>query len=471
MWSESPAPEWLSGSEDSAWQQTVAAMRQLWLDVGCLGVGASCPVSWWPMAVEDREILPGQRWLFTANLSAANLSHPHQIVVPVMPRDSLKHEQYFCIVTSAFAAIALKAKHPETGQKGVTFSFEPHIIHRVWGALRARVAAVRQDSLDLWDAVFDDYPLLPPDYRVLSRFSSLLMMSAHDRLPMPKTHPEPQLFLMPASLDIEEIPHSAPARQPDRFQNTNRLHERNGEQADRAKFEGQEPLSESDLLRAIAHEVQTPLATIRTLTRLLLRREDLTPLCRRYVKSIERECTEQIDRFGLFFRATELDPEKIRLQITSLTELLESNLPRWKDHVERRGSTFELDIPEDFPSVVSDPKTLDAMLTGVIDRISRSAPAGSHIIAKLVHAGEQVKLQFQVNVEEVSSKDNGHAPLPLQALGQWLVLQPETGALSLSISMTQQLFKALGAKFTVRHQPEQGETLTIYLPQHLEKPS
>ena len=476
LWSEAPAPEWLSGSADSAWQQTVAAMQQLWVDVGCLGVGASCPVGWWPLAERDRDILPGQRWLFTANLSIGNLSQPHQIVVPVMPRDALKQEQYFCIVTAAFAAIALKAKHPETGQKGVAFSFEPQIIHRAWGALRTRVAAVRQDSLDLWDAVFDDYPLLPPDYRVLSRFSTLLMMSAHDRLPMPERHPEQQLFLMPASVDSQEMPQSVASRPPqgnhhvEQFPAMEGRIDGEGEPSDRAQSATQEPLSESDLLRAIAHEVQTPLATIRTLTRLLLRREDLTPLCRRYVKNIERECTEQIDRFGLFFRATELDPEKIRLQITSLTELLESNLPRWKDHVERRGSSFELDIPADFPSVVSDPNTLDAMLTGVIDRISRSAPAGSHIIAKLVHAGEQVKLQFQVHAEDLGVDDNGRAPLPLQALGQWLVLQPETGALSLSISMTQQLFKALGAKFTVRHQPEQGETLTIYLPQHFEKP-
>ena len=445
-------------------------MQQLWRDVGSMGVGASCPVAWWPFQdnalEEERDILPGQRWLFTSNLSVGNLSQPHQIVVPVMPRDSLKQEQFFAVVTSAFSAIALKAPHPETGDRGVTFSFEPQVVRRVWRALRTRVQAVRQDSVDLWDAVLEDYPLLPPDYRVLSRFSSLLMMSAHDRLPMPDNHPEQQLFLMPPSLDfVEDIPH---VRIPPLGKEQNPDGQAPPERGAREDSAPPEPLSESEFLRAIAHEVQTPLATIRTLTRLLLRRDDLTPLCRRYVENIERECTEQIDRFGLFFRATELDPDNIRLQATSLIELLHGNLPRWKQHVERRGSTFELDIPDNSPSVVSDPNTLDAMLTGVIDRISRGAPAGSHIVAKIAHAGEQVKLQFQVNSDDFDISGSC-APTPLRALGQLLVVQPETGALSLSTSMTQQLFTALGAKFTVRYQPECGETLTIYLPRHHEK--
>ncbi|MEM9569198.1 MAG: histidine kinase dimerization/phospho-acceptor domain-containing protein, partial [Cyanobacteria bacterium P01_E01_bin.34] len=459
IWSGSPTPEWLSGTEDSAWKQTIAAMQQLWRDIGTMGVGASCPVAWWPLPDRTRaerardnelDILPGQRWLFTSNLSVGNLSQPHQIVVPVMPRDALKDEQFFAVVTTAFSAVALKAAHPETGDRGVTFSFEPQVVHRVWRALRTRVQAVRQDSVDLWDAVLEDYPLLPPDYRVLSRFSSLLMMSAHDRLPMPENHPEQQLFLMPPSLDfVEEIPQV-------RIPNEDKLAKRpisteyvaderpskdrsSQEYTSKPENAPPEPLSESEFLRAIAHEVQTPLATIRTLTRLLLRRDDLTPLCRRYVESIERECTEQIDRFGLFFRATELDPDNIRLQATSLTELLQANQPRWTQHVERRGSTFELDIPEDSPSIVSDPNTLDAMLTGVIDRISRGAPAGSHIVAKIVHAGEQVKLQFQVSNDEFDCGDS-HVSTPLRALGQLLVVQPETGALSLSTSMTQQLF-------------------------------
>jgi hypothetical protein len=391
----------------------------------------------------------------TANLSTLNLSRPDQIVVPLMPRDPMADEQFLCLVTPAFAAIALQGKRPDTDRPGVTFSFDPEVLQRFWGALRLRLQKVRPDALDLWDAIPEEYPFLPPHYRVLSHFSNLLMSSAHDRLPSAGIRWEPQLFLMPA------------ATEPQPNATGKAKHHASAVRRTPAASDAPEPvtLSEQELLRAIAHEVQTPLATIRTLTRLLLRRSDLTPMVRKYVKDIERECTEQIDRFGLFFRATELDSNKVNLQSTSLADLLAQNSVRWQEQVERRGSTLELDLPEVMPSVVSDPTTLLTVLTGTIDRLARSASPGSHIRVKLLDAGEQVKLQIQVDAPTEEETLEGEAGAQPQALGQWLVLQPDTGALSLSIPMTQHLFRALGAYLTVRHPARKGEILTIYLPQ------
>ncbi|NBO28195.1 MAG: sensor histidine kinase, partial [Synechococcaceae bacterium WB6_1A_059] len=51
------------------------------------------------------------------------------------------------------------------------------------------------------------------------------------------------------------------------------------------------------LLEALAHEVRTPLATIRTLIRSLLRRQDLPAVAENRLRQIDAECSEQIDRF------------------------------------------------------------------------------------------------------------------------------------------------------------------------------
>ena len=56
--------------------------------------------------------------------------------------------------------------------------------------------------------------------------------------------------------------------------------------------------SEISLLEALTHEIRTPLATIRTLIRSLLRKKDLTRVVKDRLKQIHIECTEQIDRFG-----------------------------------------------------------------------------------------------------------------------------------------------------------------------------
>ncbi|MCY7277683.1 MAG: ATP-binding protein, partial [Phormidesmis sp. CAN_BIN44] len=42
--------------------------------------------------------------------------------------------------------------------------------------------------------------------------------------------------------------------------------------------------------------------------------------------------------------------------------------------------------------------------------------------------------------------------------------QPETGSLSLNLSVTKNLFQALGGKLIVRQRPERGEVFTLFLP-------
>jgi len=77
-----------------------------------------------------------------------------------------------------------------------------------------------------------------------------------------------------------------------------------------------------------------------------------------------------------------------------------------------------------------------------------------------------VKLQFQVNTPEGSDTSSLELKSP-QAIGQLLVVQPDTGAISLSLPVAQTLFRALGGYLTVRHRARQGEILNIYLPRQL----
>jgi hypothetical protein len=148
-------------------------------------------------------------------------------------------------------------------------------------------------------------------------------------------------------------------------------------------------------------------------------------------------------------------------------DLLRQKLPQWQDQVQRRGSTLEWEIPDDLPDVVSDPKTLDAVLSGLVDRIARTTPPGSKITAQLLGAGEQVKLQFQVTTEATGEPSSMSVFVPPQAIGQLLVLQPDTGAVSLSIPVTQTLLRALGGYLTIKHRAQQGEIVKIYLPRQI----
>jgi signal transduction histidine kinase len=234
---------------------------------------------------------------------------------------------------------------------------------------------------------------------------------------------------------------------------------------------------DTELLKAMAHEIRTPLTTIRTFTRSLLKRQDISEAVAKRLHLIDQECTQQIDRFNLIFRAVELETDRNRnrssrspLSAIALNQLFEDAIPLWQQRASRRNLSLEVEVPPQLPMVNSDPIMLNQVLTGLIDRFTHSLPPYSHIQLAVTLAGHQLKLQFQSqppgNETRQPPPANPEARLtsPFKALGQLLMFQPETGGLSLNLNVTKNLFQALGGKLIVRQRPQTGEVLTVFLP-------
>ncbi len=225
--------------------------------------------------------------------------------------------------------------------------------------------------------------------------------------------------------------------------------------------------SELALLEALTHEVRTPLATIRTLIRSLLRRSDLPTVVRQRLEQIDGECSEQIDRFGLIFLAAELQRQPgsgqplaaSELARTDLSQLLRQLEELWQRQLGRRDLHLELAIAADLPPVLSDPSRLETMLGGLMDRFSRSLPSGSQVRLSLLPAGSRLKLQLSSNDPESRDSDDSTATAPT-AVGPVLSWNPDTGSLQLSRQATQRLFHRLGGRLTERG----GSNLTVFFP-------
>jgi len=222
---------------------------------------------------------------------------------------------------------------------------------------------------------------------------------------------------------------------------------------------------ELGLLEALTHEVRTPLATIRTLIRSLLRRTDLSLVVRERLEQIDSECSEQIDRFGLIFLAAELQRQpaeteetkerSAQLARTDLSALILQLSELWQRQLERRGLRLQVVISPDLPSVLSDPARLETTLGGLIDRFSRGLPSGSRVRLSLRPAGSRLKLQLNSSASS-SEPDKGQQ----RAVGPVLSWNPATGSLQLSRQATQRLFRRLGGRLTDRG--DQG--LTVFFP-------
>ena len=221
------------------------------------------------------------------------------------------------------------------------------------------------------------------------------------------------------------------------------------------------PSSELALLEALTHEVRTPLATIRTLIRSLLRRSDLPELVRQRLQQIDGECSEQIDRFGLIFLAAELQRqpqgEAQALARTDLASLLQQLEPAWRQQLLRRSLAIELSFSSDLPPVLSDPARLETVLGGLVDRFSRGLPAGAVVQLSLRPAGARLKLRFSATEAVLADPEEAGGA---ERVGPVLSWNPGTGSLQLSRQATQRLFHSLGGRLAERA----GNDLTVFFP-------
>jgi signal transduction histidine kinase len=347
--------------------------------------------------------------------------------LPLLPTDPITNER-FCLVFTEKFSLLLVLGEDQWGLSSLQFSFDPVLTQQAWQQLRQRLVNVHYPQIGVLEAIIEANGSPQPDYRLVSEFSRQLLQNLPDQ----------------SNLDLKKT------KSPTCTEITPSEEDNNLESG-----------CDLELLRALTHEIRTPLTTIRTITRLLLKRAKVTEDVQKYLETIDLECSEQIQRMELIFRAAELGinplgDKPIQLIPISLEKVFQDSIPRWQKQAKRRNVNLEVNIPKKLPSVVSDPNLLDQMLNGIMEKCTRGMVSGGLMQVHISTAGNQLKLQFQTQIK---------SPNPaLKALGKVLMFQPETGNLSLNMNVTKNLFQALGGKFVVRQKPEEGEVLKIFLP-------
>ncbi|WP_013324905.1 sensor histidine kinase [Gloeothece verrucosa] len=370
------------------------------------------------------------------------LPHHTATKLPLFLQDPLAGEQ-FCLVLTPHFGLLMVLGEDERGLPSFDFSFDPEAIQQSWMALRSRLDLVNHPQLSQLDILTEQFSPPTPDYKVVMEFSRQLL----------KNLPEPT----PESRRVRCI--ETPSTTPDDHQLSVISVAAQYACDEQKNVENCSP--DVELLQALTHEIRTPLTTIRTMTRLLMKRAKLTPDMTKCLEVIDQECTEQINRMELIFRATEWGTtaqkdKRVQLVPISVEQVFEQSIPRWKKQAQRRNVDLDVVLPKKLPQVVSDPAMLEQMLTGLMEKFTRSVTTGGYIRVEVTLAGNQLKLQF--------NSHSSYQHNPFKALGQLLLFQPDTGSLSLNLDITKNLFEALGGKLIVRQRPHQGEVLTVFLP-------
>ena len=531
---QSPVQQRLRAEQE--WSGAIAALKQLLqttlpsqpassarksADVSAAGLLLSGPfpildqpdllsqLATWTFTVGRLGEMPLQ--LLPASQTASAATNVPIPTLPLLSTDPLAAEQFCLVLTAKFSVVLVLGETPDEAP-AFLFSFDPEVVQQAWRSLQARLKMTAPYALVALNQLVKQFDFVTPDYRTVTHFSHLMLANlphAADLEEKPSVHIGHALqgvarSLVPTATQFDQfsLKDSTRVSQANaaRVAQTRPLvATRAASKTAGAKFEpGNPPVElpkdfypesragsqsvsangfDTELLQAIAHEVRTPLTTIRTLTRLLLRRKEMHPDVMKRLEIIDRECTEQIDRFSLIFRAAELEMANGKNSLTalapiSLAQVLQQNISRWQQQASQHSHTLEVILPQKLPMVVTDPTMLDQMLTGLVDRVTHTLPPGSHIQMQVSQAGHQLKLQLESFPPQEQLEDRpkfGFAPA-LKSLGQLLMFQPETGNLSLSMAVTKNLFQALGGKLIVKQRPQQGEVLTLFLPLETKRP-
>lgn len=444
---------WATLKAEREWCGAIAAIEQLLLTEitndgetspsGKQGLIFSAPV---PLLSNTKILHNLQSAVFTTDVFHAHALMPSRqsnsstktdsptptpvIKLPLIPQDPISQEQFCLVLTANFGLVVVLGQDPQ-GRDKFYFSFAPATIGEIWATLRSRLVITNYHHLAQLDSLVEQFTPPEPSYRLVTCFSRQLMQNTPE-LSYGDTAQTRQIETVGTTVATESFASNF---------TTSKL--------------------EMELLQALTHEVRTPLTTIRTLTKLLLKRkQDFKPNVVKRLQTIDRECTEQIERMELIFRAAEMEstPQRKSVELVpfALERVFQQSIPRWQEKAQRRNVDLNFSLPEQLPKVVSDPVMLDTMLTGLIESCTRNLPTGGHLDIKVSTAGDRLKLQV---LSQAGNLDN-----PFKSLGQLLTFQPATGCLSLNLDATKNIFQALGGKLTVRQRQEQGKELTIFLP-------
>ncbi|MEL6224877.1 MAG: HAMP domain-containing sensor histidine kinase [Cyanobacteria bacterium J06627_8] len=471
-------------------------------------------------------------WVLTGGIGQPHVPNPFQLLpsadiaasatnstvsLPLLPDDPLGAEPFCLVLTREFSLImalniasdsssSFQSTAQSPSPEQFLFSFTPEVVWQGWRSLRSRLELTTPQIVHKLDGLVDQFAPITPDYRLVADFSRLMIANFPDEAIASPSSPRKgtsgasrfvkvnsRKSTKKSNVNLSSFPQAQSRKQPTSTQHipfaaTEPIKSNSDDWplpgTDAAEQTRPTYLFDAELLRAIAHEVRTPLATIRTLTRLLLKRKSLPDIVLRRLEMIDSECTRQIDRFGLIFRAAELQEKPdsyghTPLARISLIQVLEQNLSQWQHAAEQRNVSLDVVLPNTLPTVLSDPRMLEQVLSGLMDQLTHALPSGSQIEIRAMPAGSQVKLQFfstsptytrsfsssaSTDKETAGKHSESIFSTTLKSIGQLLMFQPETGNLSLNPDVTKNLFHALGGKFTIRQYPHHGEVLTIFLP-------
>jgi len=228
-------------------------------------------------------------------------------------------------------------------------------------------------------------------------------------------------------------------------------------QANRAK---------SEFVSFVAHELRTPMTSIRGYADMLARQMvgDLSPQQVEFVQTISSNVERMQVLVADLQDAARIETGQLRLEArpTSLAEVLEEALKATRGQIEERSQNLSLDVPDDVPQISADPARLTQVLINLLSNACKYTPEKGSIIVKAWTKGDFVHCAVTDNGIGMSKEDLEQLFSKFFRSENPKVREmPGTG---LGLNITRSLVELQGGEMNVESELEKGTTFSFTMP-------
>lgn len=228
----------------------------------------------------------------------------------------------------------------------------------------------------------------------------------------------------------------------------------------------------SEFVSSVSHELRTPLTTIKTLTRVLLRRPVTDQERRDYLETIAAECDRQIDLVVNLLDLSRIEAGRMQLYTratdaaTTVHQCTEAMAPGARE----RAIAVHVRIPEKLPSVLADAAAFRRVLCGLLDNAIKYSADGSTITIASSISGSQLGIHVTDTGPGIAAQDLPHI---FEKFYRTKSGRGDAGAdedrrdvpgIGLGLYIARTLVEQMGGRLDVNSEPGRGAMFTVWLP-------
>jgi len=225
-----------------------------------------------------------------------------------------------------------------------------------------------------------------------------------------------------------------------------------------------------EFLAAVSHELRTPLTTIKTLTRVLQRREMTEAEREEYLADIASECDREIDLVLNLLDLSRIKAGGVRIESkpTDAAEVVRACEKLFRGEAERHQQEISIEIAANLPFILADHSALRRALCAIAENAVKFTPENGQITLRARNFGDEVAVEIEDTGRGIPEEDlprvfekfyrGGNAGGGTKASAE------EVPGIGLGLNLAQTLIEGMNGRLQVESRLGEGSKFIARLP-------